>query len=417
MLPPEAPLQVHLTIDGAEAPVQEAELHLQVDDTTLGSDGRWAKATHPEVQLLLSLRFDDAGSGLIARIPPQHLGLPIPPDEDPPEFALVLQPAAAPRSQRPKGLIGQAGVGPRGIWAELQGTLPDGRPLRLAIAGIPSALQATVVEAQGSAAAAAWLDQLRGALHLDDAGETTEVDRGSDGDKTLLQRWSPAAWGALHAAQRGEAQRREAPSQEAPRQSRPPPGPAPLPTPEHPLVAGQRAYRLRRGEVQLNLQNQGSATQLALQLELVVDEHSGEDGALAPSLEATLGPLPFALPLGGAWSIVSPAAAAIEAWYGNDAPELFTTDLRWRLLGDRARLKWRATYEDWETGEPAALEFEGELDFGGLWLEGPGDLQALLAAGLDPEARAALALGPLEITGEGRWRAKAQLRGSSKGGA
>ncbi|MBK6685435.1 MAG: hypothetical protein IPG45_13265 [Deltaproteobacteria bacterium] len=408
MLPPPELLQVQLTIDGAPVPLEAAELHLSVDATDL-REGRWIEAAHPDFQMLLSLRFGATGSGLIVRIPPQQLGLPITPDDDPPEFALVVQQSTAPRSQHLRGLTGRAEVTPRGLHATLQGTFADGRALTLVFTGIPGAIQATVVEAQGSAAAAAWLAQLRSALRLTEAGETTEVDRGDEGDKTLLQRWSPQAWVDFEAAERVGAQKREEVEAPAAAQAELRRGPAPEPTTERPLVAGHRAYQVGRGELQLNLHNRDGATHLALHLELVVDEHSGEDGALAPSFYAPLGPLPWSLPVGPQGSTVVPGHGATESWYGNDAPELFTTHFNFRLRGDRAEVDWRATYDDWETRREEVLQFRGWVDFHGLQLESPGDLEVLLADGLDQKSRDGLHLGPIEFTPDGGRRARAKL--------
>ena len=124
MLPPKALLEVHLTIDGAEVPLEEAELYLSLDDTELGEDGRWVKAAHPDVQVMVSLRFTTAGSGLIARIPPQQLGLPIPPD-DPPDYAVVVHQATAPKSQRLWVDAGRAEPPARALRATIHGPFPD----------------------------------------------------------------------------------------------------------------------------------------------------------------------------------------------------------------------------------------------------------------------------------------------------
>lgn len=410
MLPPKELLDVRLTIGGAEVPLTEAELHLSVDDTELGEGGRWVKAAHPEVQLSLSLRFSTAGAGLIARIPPQHLGLPVPPDE-PPDFAVIVHQAEAPKSQRLRISAGRAELAAPGISATIQGTLPDGRPLSLVLRGVPSSIQATVLEAQGSVAAERWLALARQALRLEEAGETSEVDRGDEGDRTLLQRWSPRAWVEVAAAERAQDLEREAKAKAVALRGRRPTGPAPEPSPDRPLVVGHRAWPLRRGELQLSLQDRDGATQLALQLELVVDEHSGEDGALAPSFYAPLRPLPWSLPLGGAWATVVPGEAGVEAWYGNDAPELRLRHFAFRLVGDHAELVWRATYYDGETEREELLHFWGPVDFGGLSIEGPGDLESVLAVAFDPASRASWSVGPIETAADGRRRAHAQRLG------
>lgn len=99
-----------------------------------------------------------------------------------------------------------------------------------------------------------------------------------------------------------------------------------------------------------------------LDLEIGVDEHSGEDGALAPTLYlAPLRPLPDLRGLPG--RVFDDGTARIEAWYGNDAPELLGN--RFRIVDfparDRARVEWTATYDGGK-----AFRFEGVVPFSGI---------------------------------------------------
>lgn len=80
---------------------------------------------------------------------------------------------------------------------------------------------------------------------------------------------------------------------------------------------------------------------LYLGVDIRVDENSGEDGALAPSIDFSgLTDLP-------AWHDLrdfelNESSAEVEAWYGNDAPEL--TENVFRFLGDGG-FEWRAKFE------------------------------------------------------------------------
>lgn len=82
----------------------------------------------------------------------------------------------------------------------------------------------------------------------------------------------------------------------------------------------------------------GQAPRLSLGLEITVDESSGEDGALAPSLHLDFdSEVPAWYQLVG--EVYDESNVALEAWYGNDAPEL--TDNRFEFLPDR-RFLWTA---------------------------------------------------------------------------
>jgi hypothetical protein len=111
---------------------------------------------------------------------------------------------------------------------------------------------------------------------------------------------------------------------------------------------------------------------LALFLEIHVDEHSGEDGALAPTIQTiplvqSLARTPRLEELPGT-TVAVPDDRAWDAWYGNDAAPL--VDNRLELLAWRPggmRLRWEAAWER-PRRRKAKLVFEGTAAFAGVTL-------------------------------------------------
>lgn len=144
----------------------------------------------------------------------------------------------------------------------------------------------------------------------------------------------------------------------------------------------------------------GPPARVRLDLEVVVDGSSGEDGALAPSLSLVpKGPLPSLEALAG--KVFDDRSAELQAWYGNDAPEL--TGNRLEFLGfptpDTARVRWTAVYD-----EDRPFRFEGTVAFSGIAMRAPrrADAERLLRAAwpsLDP-ARLAVTVGEPVTYGE-----------------
>ncbi|MDQ7825140.1 MAG: hypothetical protein RDV48_20225 [Candidatus Eremiobacteraeota bacterium] len=120
----------------------------------------------------------------------------------------------------------------------------------------------------------------------------------------------------------------------------------------------------------------GQAPHVMLSLEIMVDERSGEDGALAPDCGIVpIRPLPALVSLPD--MVFDEKAASFEAYYGNDAPEL--TANVFRIIGfpapDRVRLQWSARYE-----EKGRLRFDGIVPFDGIRMQvkAPADAERLL---------------------------------------
>jgi hypothetical protein len=117
-------------------------------------------------------------------------------------------------------------------------------------------------------------------------------------------------------------------------------------------------------------------------IEILLDDSSGEDGVPAPDLMRII-PDGSAVPPINEW----PSLSFIDsdewwsvAWYGNDAPRLRENKV---YLGDwlapnRIFLRWSAIYDDWDTDTNDALfQFEGVVDFKGITMQVKEDKDAL----------------------------------------
>lgn len=125
-------------------------------------------------------------------------------------------------------------------------------------------------------------------------------------------------------------------------------------------------------------------------LEVSVDEHSGEDGAPAPTADS--------IPVWAANGNRHPSLAELgalevpegdedwDAWYGNDAPPLRANRLRFLGWQDgRLRLRWEAAYDEYDPERreerEGRLVYEGDAEFGGIRLQvkAPEDADRFLA--------------------------------------
>ncbi|MDR0776568.1 MAG: hypothetical protein LBE81_08020 [Azonexus sp.] len=115
-------------------------------------------------------------------------------------------------------------------------------------------------------------------------------------------------------------------------------------------------------------------------LEIQVDEQSGEDGTPAPSLcyyilGSKLPPLAM-LP---GMRLDDPDNNWCEAWYGNDAPELTENTLTFGdwATNDHIYLRWSAKFNDWDTGvDSATFLFDGLVHFTGIKMKVKNDNDA-----------------------------------------
>ena len=107
----------------------------------------------------------------------------------------------------------------------------------------------------------------------------------------------------------------------------------------------------------------GRNPSLTLALEVVVDENSGQDGALAPSAYIRI---PSDSPASLKGTVFSEPPHKIEAWWGNDAPKLGENrlELRSELATGPVDLAWSAVSEKGTT-----LTLEGSVEFVGLSLK------------------------------------------------
>lgn len=118
------------------------------------------------------------------------------------------------------------------------------------------------------------------------------------------------------------------------------------------------------------------AASASYSLEVHVDEHSGEDGAPAPSVDDI--PVPRAF--GGRHPSLKELARltvrerddgddcdAWGAWFGNDAPGLCGNVVSFEgWEGPALRIRWRAHYDERDGQKP--FEFEGLAEFTGIYV-------------------------------------------------
>lgn len=104
----------------------------------------------------------------------------------------------------------------------------------------------------------------------------------------------------------------------------------------------------------------GRNSTLVVALEVRVDEHSGEDGALSPDLYFHM---PASAPASLKGFALDEKQHEAEAWWGNDAPALEDNrlEIQSELATGPVQVRWTARTEDGKT-----LEFEGPAEFMGI---------------------------------------------------
>lgn len=111
-------------------------------------------------------------------------------------------------------------------------------------------------------------------------------------------------------------------------------------------------------------------------IDIVVNEDSGEDGAPTPSLMFRIVPgQPFPSTLAALEGIQlhDKEKTLSEGWYGNDAPRLENNSLSFGVWQDERHLilTWSAEYDDWDS-EPrqrASMLFHGPVEFKGIQMK------------------------------------------------
>ena len=105
-------------------------------------------------------------------------------------------------------------------------------------------------------------------------------------------------------------------------------------------------------------------------LEIIVDEHSGEDSAPSPMAQS----IPVSRANGGR-AVAPTALAGVEvedegdwdAWYGNDAPPLEANRIKFGAVsGNRIQLRWEAKYTWGRDEQPKAFIFDGDVELPAL---------------------------------------------------
>lgn len=107
----------------------------------------------------------------------------------------------------------------------------------------------------------------------------------------------------------------------------------------------------------------GRNPSLTLALEIVVDENSGQDGALGPSAYISL---PSDTPAKLQGFVLEEKQHSFEAWWGNDAPKLEGNrlEIKSELVSGPVEIVWTATSE-----KGTSLTVEGSIEFVGLSLK------------------------------------------------
>jgi len=108
-------------------------------------------------------------------------------------------------------------------------------------------------------------------------------------------------------------------------------------------------------------------------IDIVVNEDSGEDGAPAPSLMFRIvpgQPFPSSLAALEGTQLHDKEKTLSEGWYGNDAPALENNSLSFGRWQDEHHLilTWSAEYDDWESDprQRASMLFHGPVEFKGV---------------------------------------------------
>jgi len=422
-LPPADWLSVELVIGGDAQHVFGTCLSLRVDGIDSETDAEhWQTRAPPSVEVMLLIITDD--SWYRFKFPPAAFGLSLGSSVDltEPQLESVDDAPASPR------LMGRVTRSLFSVNAamELQGELGgalggvegDGAAFTCRFSGTVLEAEALVLLSQGRERAEVWLKQAWPSVEFDGADQVEESRFGIGQNQALLLAWRPGMWAdeqarqfAMFAASAEESRQRrdkeaavEAAALQALRVR-----PVPDATPEAPLVAARCGHSVISATLSLFITWNGDPCAplpeepytpvqgFSLELNIDVDEASGEDGALAPDFRFNAKQGPFGLPVHGLWQ--SCTAGEVEAWFGNDAPELEDNQFAWRFISpDEVEIDWTAHYDDWQTRQPERFHYRGRARVESIWLEAPEQAAVGLAAGtaFDAETLTFLRLGTPE---------------------
>lgn len=356
MVPMPHLLNVTLTLDEVLQTLDSSELRIAAEALELDAAGQWSSCA--TVEYSVTATFGQAnGLQAVLRIKPALLGFaPASLDEDEAEPDCVLS-ASAPgntRYQRATVVSSTLSMTDGRLRFEAAGTWPGGKQFSLKLEGAPTLVSVKVLVSEGRAQAERLL-------------ETTWAARGDgvlsqfETEALLTLNWQPREVAeALEVERIAEAKAHDEAEARAQReaidQARAARGPVLAPTAGQPLFAQGRLHTVERAE--LSVRRQG--TKVLLEFEVRVDEHSGEDSALAPRFAMVAEALD--LPAIGQTQVLDLRDAEVEGWFGNDAPELVEHRLSLRRLSETAlEVDWSASYDDWQTKRPEPLRFLGRV--------------------------------------------------------
>ena len=145
-----------------------------------------------------------------------------------------------------------------------------------------------------------------------------------------------------------------------------------------------------------------------LELEIELDDQSGEDCALFPVLRIIFKPgswigSSFA-DLAGRTFVEGVDAIKFEAHYGNDAPHFENNRVHFHAGGEPGQLQldWQAQYRWYPNDAPEPFRFSGPIRIQGLWLDVMRDVDAAPIVAAAMPGFALHSLAPPVITDEDR---------------
>jgi len=321
-------MKVTVRIDGVDVPVSRAEMRYSADAYDLTAEGT-AVSAQVSAAPIVAIVSNAIGLNVVLRFHSQLLGLSAP-DPDEREVAMSASRAAGEKMLTASIERHSCEMQGRAMRVRLEGHLGSGAPFELELSGGPTDIGATVVAGEGRARADALLRDLLGELDVA-AGEVTErVD-----DDTMSLTWSlkPPLSEPEH-----EEVFRAVPARVAQ-------GSAPelAPTAAQPLLAEGALHAVARAEAWMRARE----ASVRFELSIFVDEHSGEDGALAPSYFFSTERLPLELAVGDEWYRVDASTSTVEAWLGIDAAELTENVFAFRrITAQEIEIDWSARADD-----------------------------------------------------------------------
>lgn len=151
------------------------------------------------------------------------------------------------------------------------------------------------------------------------------------------------------------------------------------------LVLNDRVFRPQRATLSLRIATEGPHREQGTwqygerclsamwMIDIVVDEHSGEDAAPAPSFAYSINDGTSIPPLNELpGTSLHTDDRTTEAWYGNDAPALTANTVTFGgwISKDQLAMRWTAKFDDWDTRmKDAQFLFEGPVRFAGIRMQ------------------------------------------------